>query len=145
MKHHMVRMFIETEAVTTDWSVGKEVLTAFAEAEERLVPEGLYYWNTRIADFETVEQCEPHWAGIAVSRLQGYPKHEWPFGLSWRRIKTVKYQVEFKHSQTAMLGGWNGGSLSLYAAPHKKGGLDAHIPARLQGNDTHIWHVALFR
>jgi hypothetical protein len=114
----MLRMFVNTDAVTTDWSVGKEVLSAFAEADMRLIPETLHRWETRIGEFETVEQCEPDWAMMAQGRAHG-SMHEFPIGLGWRRKKTVKYQAEIDHSQTNALGRWNGGKLSVYASPHK--------------------------
>lgn len=118
MKHHMIRMFINTDAATTDWSVGKEVLLAFCEADFRLVPESIYQWETRIGEFHSIEQCEPHWAGIARSRIRG-SLIEFPIGLGWRRKKDIRYQAEIKHSQTNMLGHWLSGKLSVYAAPHK--------------------------
>ncbi|MDR6634248.1 hypothetical protein J2X72_003058 [Phyllobacterium sp. 1468] len=118
MIHHMVRMFIETEAVTTDWTVGKEVLSAFAEAEPRLVPEAIYSWSTKLEDFTTVDACERYWAWITQMRGGDY-KFEFPLGLGWRRKKAVRYQAEVKHSQNDYFGKWNGGGLSLYAAPNK--------------------------
>jgi hypothetical protein len=114
----MLRMFVNTDAVTTDWSIGRKVLSAFCETDERLIPEYLYQWETRIGEFETIEQCEPHWAGIARSRING-SLLEFPIGLGWRRKKAVRYQAEIKHSQTNVHGRWLGGGLSVYAAPHK--------------------------
>ncbi|MHC2460663.1 hypothetical protein ACVMIX_007367 [Rhizobium leguminosarum] len=118
VKHHIIRMFVNTDAVTTDWSIGREVLSAFCETDERLMPEHLYQWETCIGEFETVEQCKDSWAWIAEVRANG-SKHEFPLGLGWRRKKAVRYQAEIKHSGNNALGRWNGGDLSVYAAPHK--------------------------
>lgn len=118
MRHHMVRMFVNTDAVTTDWSTGRKVLSAFCETDERLVPEYLWQWETCIGEFETVEQCRESWAWMTQLRAHG-SKHDFPLGLGWRRKKTVRYQAEMKHSANNALGRWNGGSLSVFAAPHK--------------------------
>lgn len=118
MKRHMVRMFINTQAVTTDWAVGRGVLSAFCDADERLMPESLYHWESRTGDFQSIEQCEPYWAWNTSSRING-SLIESQIGLGWRRKKTVRYQAEISHSQTNVRGHWLGGKLSVYAAPQK--------------------------
>ncbi len=118
MKHHMIRMFINTQAVTNDWTVGREVLSAFCEADERLMPEALYQWETRIEDFQSVEQCEPYWAWRTSTRING-SLIESQIGLGWRRKKAIRYQAEINHSHINMREHWLGGKLSVYAAPNK--------------------------
>ncbi len=112
-------MSFSTMKDTTQWSVGKELLDAFANTDKRLVPEHLFQWSVKLGNFETVNACQKHWVTIGQIRSQG-SMSEFPVGLRWKRQRTAKYEAEMKHTQRNKRGRLVAGSFDYYGVYHKK-------------------------
>ncbi|WP_330208193.1 hypothetical protein [Pseudomonas sp. Z13] len=115
----MLRISAITSIDTSDWVVGKKVLSVFSENDSRLIPESLFQWENRISDFESIPACEPYWAQLATMQAQG-SKIEFPIGLRWKRKKVVKYDAEISHTHIDLKGERINGSLRMQAQFHKK-------------------------
>lgn len=114
----MLRISLLTNCDTSDWSVGKEILDAFS-GDLRLVPETLFQWETKIAEYESVSGCKPYWAQVAKIQAQG-TKIEIPIGLRWKRKKVAKYECEVSHTHTSIKGELISGSVNVRAQFNSK-------------------------
>lgn len=115
----MLRISVITNFDTTNWVVGSQVLSAFSERDSKLIPESLFQWESRIADFENVPACEAHWAQMATMQVQG-SKMEFPIGLRWKRKKVAKYDAEISHTHRNVKGEQIDGSLIVQAQFNSK-------------------------
>lgn len=119
MKKNEIRLCAKTSDETINWPLGKEILEAFVNTSDRLVPEFLYQWEDCIGEFISVSETSKYWAQIGHMKAAG-SSFDFPIGLRWKRKKEVYYDAEIKHTQTNVRGQLIEGSLDISAQPHKK-------------------------
>lgn len=112
-------MSIQTTRPTTDWDMGRAVLSAFCTADPRLTPELLSSWSTQHGVFSDIEACAPFWAMPARMDAAG-KKTDFALGMGWRRSHAPQYRAEISdHTGTSKTGHLIYGTLMLHG-PYNK-------------------------
>ncbi|WP_349971167.1 hypothetical protein [Pseudomonas caspiana] len=115
----MLRMSVITKTDTKSWLVGERVISVFSDRHPKLLPESLFQWENKVADFESTAASEKYWAQTATLEVQGSTM-EFPVGLRWKRKKVAKYDAEINHTQRNIKGELIDGSLNVQAQFNNK-------------------------
>ena len=102
MKNKILMCF-HTSVETSEWDIGKKLLTAFETFDPRLTPETLISQTIPLGNFVNVDKCEPLWTRKAVTATtgdDGYYRSEHLEPLEWMRRKNVKYKTQLRHTTT---------------------------------------------
>lgn len=102
MKNKILMCF-HTTINTSDWDIGKRLLTAFETFDPRLTPEELSSHAVSLGNFINIDKCEPLWAKKSVMTTtgdDGYFRSERYAALDWMRNRNVKYSTQLRHTGT---------------------------------------------
>ena len=108
-----------TEINTQEWVVGKSLLSAFVDVDERLFPEKMFLWEEAIGEFKGVDETERFWTTTAKMQA-GSMSFDFPVGLRWKRARPSKYDAEIRHAHKNLKGALIDGRFNLYAHQNRK-------------------------
>ena len=110
-----IHISLRTHLPTTDWSFGQCVLNAFLDIDPKLTPQTICSSGLKVEGFESLENCESHWAKRVVTKGGGghYYYNEHYAGAEWKRQKSIKYKAVFEHTRRDRKNWLIAGRLSL--------------------------------
>lgn len=112
-------MSIQTARATTDWDMGRAILSAFCTPDPRLTPELLSSMSAQHGAFDGIDACAPFWAKTAKMEARGNAT-SFAMGMGWRRTHSPQYRAEIStHTFLNNHGTLIEGQLMLHGPFHK--------------------------